>query len=218
MAARTVKKSYNSIVGHFPSLKLGRMVNYSSTIELDLLYLLEFDREVTSYAEQPFTIELELADGKLRRYTPDFQVLRQSAFPLLVECKPAARLGDEHTLQQVEIGRKWAAANNHDFQLVSDNELRAGSRLANLKLLWRYSRLAVQPVVVEACCTLLVGTAPLTIAALAEQVSESLAPTQPVYSLMPTIYHLLWKQVLAADLTTPLTGHTLVLLASAVVN
>lgn len=59
------------IRGDFPSLKLGRMVRYNSTIERDLLYFLEFWQVVICYKEQPMTIEWIMADGQRRHYTPD---------------------------------------------------------------------------------------------------------------------------------------------------
>ena len=63
------------IRGDFPSLKLGRMVRYHSTIERDLLYFLEYWQSVTWYQEQPHTIEHIMPDGKCHRYTPDYEIV-----------------------------------------------------------------------------------------------------------------------------------------------
>jgi len=42
--------------GLFPSEKNEKTIEYESSIELDYFYLLEFDEDVVSYEEQPFSI------------------------------------------------------------------------------------------------------------------------------------------------------------------
>lgn len=128
------------IRGDFPSLKLGRMVRYGSTIERDLLYFLEYQPTVKWYREQPFTVERVLADGKLHRYTPDYEI-HEGSERLLVECKPEARLESAQAQQQRQIGQAWAENNGYRFVTYTEAELRAGEQLNNLKLLWRYARL-----------------------------------------------------------------------------
>lgn len=132
------------IRGDFPSLKLGRMVRYGSTIERDLLYFLEYKRAVRWYREQPFTVEQVLADGKLHRYTPDYEI-HEGNEHLLVECKPEARLESAQAQQQRQIGQMWAENNGYHFVTYTETELRAGEQLNNLKLLWRYARLRYCP-------------------------------------------------------------------------
>lgn len=125
--------------GDFPSLKLGRMVRYGSTIERDLLYFLEYRQSVTWYQEQPMTIKYAMPDGKIRRYTPDYEIQEEAA-KTLVECKPEARLDSGHAQQQRQIGQAWAEENGYGFVTITDTELRSGQQLSNLKLLWRYAR------------------------------------------------------------------------------
>lgn len=125
--------------GDFPSLKLGRMVRYGSTIERDLLYFLEYWQHVTWYQEQPLTIEQFMPDGQCHRYTPDYEI-HEGIVKTLVECKPEARLESEHAQQQRQIGQAWAKVNGYRFVTFTDSELRTGHQLSNLKLLWRYAR------------------------------------------------------------------------------
>lgn len=127
------------IRGDFPSLKLNRMVRYNSTIERDYLYFLEYWSHVLWYCEQPLTIKHKMPDGYIRRYTPDYEV-HEAERKALVECKPHARIRSDHTLQQEVIGQNWAKKNDYDFIIITDDELRTGHRLANLKLFWRYAR------------------------------------------------------------------------------
>ena len=132
-----------AICGDFPSLKLGRSVKYHSTIERDLLYILEYEAEVERYQEQPFTIQGMLGDGK-HRYTPDYAIWTTGE-RLLVECKPANKQMNQHSLQQQALGEDWCQRNGWRYQFVTDEDLRRGHRLDNLKLLWRYSRLYLPP-------------------------------------------------------------------------
>ncbi len=125
--------------GDFPSLKLGRMVRYHSTIERDLLYFLEYWQDVTWYREQPITIKYTMPDGQICRYTPDYEI-HEEAVKTLVECKPEARLESEHAQKQRQIGQIWAEENGYRFVTFTDTELRSGHQLSNLKLLWRYAR------------------------------------------------------------------------------
>jgi hypothetical protein len=115
------------------------MVRYGSTIERDLSYFLEYRQSVTWYQEQPMTIKYAMPDGKIRRYTPDYEIQEEAA-KTLVECKPEARLDSGHAQQQRQIGQAWAEENGYGFVTITDTELRSGQQLSNLKLLWRYAR------------------------------------------------------------------------------
>lgn len=133
------------IRGDFPSLKLGRMVRYHSTIERDYLYFLEFCQDVVWYKEQPMTIKKLMPDGHYRSYKPDYEVHTRDT-KLLVECKPEEKLHSTQAKRQRKIGQHWAEENNHSFLTVTDTNLRSGNTLSNLKLLWRYARFQTNPV------------------------------------------------------------------------
>jgi TnsA endonuclease N terminal len=140
MGVRRVRNSGENVIGTFPSLKMREQIPYESTIERDLLFFLEYDARVVRYQAQPFEIVGSSADGTAHSYIPDFQVIRTDGQEI-VECKPAARLNDVHTQQQLALGQTWADTNQHLFVVITDTHLRAGHRLANLKLL----ALALQP-------------------------------------------------------------------------
>lgn len=185
------------IRGDFPSLKLGRMVRYGSTIERDLLYFLEYWQAVTWYQEQPMTIERIMPDTHIRRYTPDYEI-HEGTVKTLVECKPEDRLESTHAQQQRQIGQAWAEENGYRFVTFTDTELRAGHQLANLKLLWRYARLR--------------GTYPKQ--RILEQVRQN--GTSSVHEVcqqlmvspqvvVPVVCYLLFHHHLQADLNHPFT-------------
>jgi hypothetical protein len=185
------------IRGDFPSLKLGRMVRYGSTIERDLLYFLEYWQTVTWYREQPMTIEHTMPDGSLHRYTPDYEI-HEGTIKTLVECKPEPRLESEQAQQQRQIGQLWAEANGYHFVTFTDTELRSGHQLANLRLFWRYARREDRRLhhqVVEQ----VTGGVACSTDALCQQLGE------PLQIVFPAVCNLLFHQRLQVDLSLPFT-------------
>ena len=75
MKNRKIGYVYGSVSGHF-SFRKEKSIAFESTLERDLLYLLEFNDSVIDVEEQPFTIEYTNHNGKLVTYTPDFFVNR----------------------------------------------------------------------------------------------------------------------------------------------
>lgn len=188
------------IRGDFPSLKLGRMVRYHSSIERDLLYFLEYWQDVSWYQEQPLTIEQVLVDGKCRKYTPDYEI-HQGDTKLLAECKPEARLQSSQAKKQREIGGKWAEANGYGFVTFTDTELRSGEQLANVKLLWRYARLRglhPQKQILSCIQNKHSGTV--------ETISREL--NLPARQVTPVICHLLFHHHIKMDMENPFTYQT----------
>ena len=206
MGVRRVRNSGGNVIGTFPSLKMREQIPYESTIERDLLFFLEYDTNVVCYQAQPFAITGSSADGAAHSYIPDFQVIRTDSKEI-VECKPAARLNEAHARQQLALGQAWADANQHLFVVITDTDLRTGHRLANLKLLWRYSRLCVPPSFIERCRSILIAQPDgLSLEALA----AALSTTSSSFELLPYLYRLLFAHILHTDLTQPLSPRTCV--------
>lgn len=186
-----VTKPGGAIQGRFPSLKLQRSVPYTSTLERDLLFVLEYEPCVWRYQEQPFVVT-GIFEEQERHYTPDYALWADSG-QILIECKPTALLADPHTQQQLAVGNQWANAHGWQFEVVTDTRLRTGSYLANLKLLWRYSRLSVSPALQTELLERLrpVNRLPLGVLASAPEA-------------VPTVLHLIFRHVLQVDLSQPL--------------
>lgn len=131
------------MIGHFPSLKMRRMVAFESLIEQDFLYILDYEQEVITFAEQPIRLEY-LWQGKTRHYTPDFHVV-WLAGEGLVECKPRQFVASDENQRKFKAADDWCKNQGWKFLVVTDEELRAGYRLKNIKLLTRYARTVVAP-------------------------------------------------------------------------
>ncbi len=81
---RNVQQNHESMVGKYPSRKMGFTIQFEShTVEFPLIYKLEYDDDALEYYCQPSTIPLEYlsARGRLQRpsHTPDYFVIRQAS-------------------------------------------------------------------------------------------------------------------------------------------
>jgi hypothetical protein len=143
MPVRKVSNRGGNVIGHFPSIKMKRMVAFESLIERDYLYLLDYEPEVERFEEQPLTVEYQ-HDGKVLHYTPDFHLV-EAGQDVLVECKPLAFVEKDENQRKFSAARAWCADRGWTFRIVTDQDLRAGFRLENVKLLTRYARHIVEP-------------------------------------------------------------------------
>lgn len=139
MAVRKVSNRGGNIVGYFPSLKMGRMVAFESTIERDLLYLLDFEPHIKSFAEQPLVITYR-ENTKKRTYTPDFRVEFTNGQTTLVECKPEALVKKDQNVMKFAAGEAWCAERGWNYEVITDQALRRGFGLDNVKFLTRFAR------------------------------------------------------------------------------
>ena len=140
MPVRTVSnRGRRNVIGYFPSLKMRQMVQFESTLERDLIYLLDFDRQVAAFEEQPLKIAYQY-EGKTMTYTPDFQMVTTSGRTMLLECKPACFVGREENQRKFDAAQAWCAAQGWEFQVVTDEHLRVGHLVQNVKLLTQHAR------------------------------------------------------------------------------
>lgn len=194
MPVRKVANHGHNIIGRFPSLKLDRMVDFESLIERDFIYLLDFDPDVVSFTEQPLTIEYE-HEGKVRSYTPDFHVIKNGQ-NWLVECKPQQMLRTGPNQRKFAAGQTWCAARGWQFEVITDEQIRQGYRLDNVRFLTQFARYPISPAVKNCIeCCLIAASAPLTVAELMIKIN----PAQPQMLQIP-IYHLVFHH----DLMLPL--------------
>lgn len=141
---RSSKGGGRGFRGAYPSIKSGRMVNYLSLIERDICYWIDFDPATLAFESQPLQIKYAYA-GKSRIYTPDYRVSYQDRPPEIVEGKPAKKISDPDNQMKFAAAREWCAANQHTFRVITDEDLRTGHRLRNIKFLTQYAWYQVQP-------------------------------------------------------------------------
>lgn len=140
---RVISRSTCRVVYKFPSIKLGRMVYCESSVELDYAFLLDADHSVMSFQEQPGKIIYYL-NGKLHKYTPDFLVNRPHK-KQIVEVKPESKASTEENRVLFEIIRTICLNAGYEFVVITDIDIREGSRLENVRAFWKYGRTPLSP-------------------------------------------------------------------------
>lgn len=136
--ARQPTRNFSGLFrGKFPSLKVGRMIHWESLLERDAIMMFEFSPGVASFREQPFSTHY-FFEGRMRRYTPDFELTFQSGRVQLIEVKPWTKL------QNLDVRRRFEAIKSHysssglAFALLDDKQIRRQPLLKNLFTLYGY--------------------------------------------------------------------------------
>ncbi len=196
MPVRTPTNHGQNIVSWFASYKMRRSIGCESTTEFNYAHLLDFDRAVAAFTEQPFTIAYEHA-GKQHRYTPDFHV-QHAGRDVLVECKPAAKLDTKENRRTFAGAEAWCAAHGYAFTVVTDEELGRGWRVKNIKFLARFREQdGVDPRITARVLALLAAeTAPLALGQLEDAVRRG----HPDAAVVPHLLHLAYHHEIAVPL------------------
>ena len=213
MVARSIPKSYRNVTGRFASVKNRNPIGFESTLEKDFFLLLEFDRRVESFEEQPVTIPYHNPEGRLCRYTPDVLVRYRPVLtgqlggpPALCEVKYRSDLR-EHGAEyrpKLTAARRYARDQGWRFRVVTERDIRT-PRLRNIRFLLRYRPMRVDDTDRDALLTALRthGTAtPDALLALAR-----LNPLRYAEALA-TLWHLVATEQIGVDLDRLLTPYS----------
>jgi hypothetical protein len=177
-------------------------VGYESWLERDHAMLFDFDREVAGFASQPFWLSWWGEHGR-RRHAPDYFVRRRDGSGLVVDVRADDRIGpaDHEAFEATraacaEVGWSFARLGEPDPVLA-----------ANVRWLSRYrhSRCGRRADVAGRLMEVFAEPGPLF--GGAERAGDRIA-------VLPVAYHLMWRQVLVADLRAgPLNAATMVAVA-----
>lgn len=135
-ARRVVTPSGGIVRGKFPSLKNNRMVRYEGLIEADAVISFELNPAIIHYREQPYKVKYP-RDGKLRTYTPDFELLLSNGETLLVEIKHSEFMRRLENKTKYQVIADWLQFERTDYTIITEQELRVEPRLGNLRYIYR---------------------------------------------------------------------------------
>ncbi|MGW8168618.1 MAG: TnsA endonuclease N-terminal domain-containing protein [Sulfurovaceae bacterium] len=147
MKKRKIGYTYGSVSGHF-AFRKQKSIAFESTLERDLLTILEFNDSVCDVIEQPITIEYINSNGRKTTYTPDFLVYfnqpvsglyELSRKPLLIEVKPREIIRKKFAelRERFKIASKYALENDMVFKIFDERKIR-GSYFEVISFLKRY--------------------------------------------------------------------------------
>lgn len=128
-------------IGKFPSLKNKSTIWFESHLERDFIYLIEYEKDVIQYREQPFKVRY-LLNNKQHHYTPDFLIERGNK-KQIVEIKPQSKIEKEEFVYFSKHMKELLAGEGYEYLVITDSTIRLQPRLSNIKLFWRYSRIPI---------------------------------------------------------------------------
>jgi hypothetical protein len=177
----------------------GEHVGFESWVERDAVMLLDFDPDVVAVASQPFCLRWAGQPGA-RRHVPDFFARLADGSAVVIDVRPDELVGADDA-EVFAATRRACAAVGWGYRRVGvvDPVLAANVRWLSG---FRHRRCGNAPAGSELVRRVAAG--PVTVADLAGCAGDRLA-------VLPVLYHLLWRGVLAADLAgAPLSGRTVV--------
>jgi hypothetical protein len=188
--------------GHMPgwwwSVTTGCHIGYESWLERDHLMLLDFDPQVAGIAAQPFWLHWRDGSGKSRRHAPDLFARMADGSAVVIDVRPDDRI-EPRDAEAFDATRRAC-------ELAGWRFIRAGVpdpvRTANIAWLARYRHQRCRsPDVARVLLESFGGPAPL--------MAGAAAAGDPM-TVLPVLFHLMWRQVLTADLAVRLTAGSLV--------
>lgn len=130
---KVVSRSNARSAGKYPSWKMGRMMHWESSHELNAFRLLDCDPNVTSYREQPCQI-LYIMDGVERIHYPDILVTTPQEKQLW-EVKPRSNAAQPGILARTALLSQLLPSWGYNYRTVWAEDLLRQPRLGNANLL-----------------------------------------------------------------------------------
>jgi len=151
MPVRIIPKNYRSLTGLVSNTRTQSMAAFESSLERDLLVLLDFDPDVEFYEEQPLTITYADERGRRRTSTPEVFV-RYRIDPLQAKPNPPllceVKYRDDLRQHWTDYRPKFRAAGRYArqqgwrFRVVTERHIRT-PYLANVQFLRSYQAMAI---------------------------------------------------------------------------
>lgn len=186
--------------GTYWSSRVSAPIGYESRLELANLILMDFDPNARAIMSQPFL--LEGWDGvRVRRHVPDFLLHLREGGVRVIDVKPAAQLTKPKVRESLDWTKRLMAVPGWEYEICSEPD---PTLIANVRFLsgfrWddRYEKDEV-----ENARRAVDG--PMTFAAAVRRMAHAIDGRARARSVA---LHLLWQQVLRADLSRMLDNNS----------
>ncbi len=214
--SRKIGYTYFSQSGYF-SFRGIKKIQFESRLEKDFLTSFAFSERVLDIEEQPFTLEYEDSEGKLRKYTPDFLVTFKTAYrpyqyktritkPMVVEVKPRDVLQKEFEKyrERFKAMVSYCQQNDMIFKIYDESRIHTVF-YNNVVFLARYKRYNYDPIEADTILNYVNAMGQVPIKLMAEIIGGT---DLDKAELIGHIYYLLATKQLFADLSLPLGKDT----------
>ncbi|MDV7246271.1 MULTISPECIES: TnsA-like heteromeric transposase endonuclease subunit [Rhodococcus] len=184
-------KGKKSFSGEWWCATTHRHVTFESWVERDFLIDADFDAQVCGIAAQPFRLEYSGAGERRRAHTPDFFLRSVSGEGIVVDVRPDDRIGPDDAIAFDATAQMCDKVGWVYHRVGEQPPVRA----ANLRWLagYRHDR-AADDDIADALVAAVSGTGGMPIHAAADAVGDRVI-------VVPTLFHLLWRQRLHSDLS-----------------
>lgn len=207
MPVRKIKKSYISCVGYFKSYKNNNQLAFESILERDFFTLLEFDKDVVAFEEQPLKIKYQLK-ASTTRYTPDVLVMYSDGSKKIFEVKYQSDIDADPALQhkisvlKEEIARQMSIP----FEVFTDAQINK-TYFKNCVFLYKS---AFTPDNRTMTSKVLEGIENLSTPISIKSFLELLSPNSiEQLQILPYFWHEVFKNTSLVDMNKPLTMSSL---------
>jgi hypothetical protein len=166
--------------------------------------LLDFDPRVTAIAAQPFWLHWRDDSGWARRHAPDLFALMADGSGVVIDVRPDDRI-EQKDAEAFDATRKACGLDGWGFRRVGVPDPVLVANVAWLAR-YRHPRCGGPPGLARLLRDAFAESAPLMAGAAA--VGDPMA-------VLPVLFHLMWRHVLAADLAVRLTAETMIVAGAA---
>jgi hypothetical protein len=138
---RVVSRSNHRVTGKYPGLKSQRMHYWESSIELDAFILLDYDKDVVGFSEQPALIRY--GQDQSQKHYPDLLV-SYGTNKIFVEVKDDDDALSDEVVDRTETITPALAKQGYGYSVWKSSEIRSNRiLLENLRVLLRFGRTAI---------------------------------------------------------------------------
>ncbi|MFI9355561.1 TnsA-like heteromeric transposase endonuclease subunit [Streptomyces lydicus] len=185
-------KGQRHLPGLWWSSKAGGHIGYESWLERDHVMLLDFDPFVTGVSSQPFWLFWTSETGKAISHAPDYFARRGDGSAIVIDCRPADRR-KPRDWAKFEATQRACELLGWEFRLVGAPDQIV---VANVRWLagYRHARHRLEPI----------ASTLLEVFAEPHPLMDGAFLAGDPISVLPVLFHLLWKHELSVDVSVPL--------------
>lgn len=186
-------RGQHHLPGTYWSARMEAPVGYESRLELANLILMDFDADVRAIVSQPFL--LQGWDGsRVRRHVPDYLLHLRDGGVRVVDVKPKERLDRPAVRDSLGWTRRLMAVPNWEYQVLSEPDVTVSANvrfLSGFRWVGRFDRNEVDVARRAIDAPMRFDTAVRQCAGVLDSHARARA----------VVLHLLWRRLVACDLT-----------------
>jgi len=135
---KVVRRSNYRVTGKYPSIKMGRPMQWESTLERDAFYLLDADPTVQKFYEQPARFTYVL-DGQVHHHYPDIYIETANGC-FFREVKSDKEVAEANIITRTQYLQLILRDQGLGYSILTESEIHLEPRLSNVKRVLRYGR------------------------------------------------------------------------------